>query len=170
MLFLERLHRQMLKPEAERRVWVRDTHKSYARHGVPQHDIMFNTGVLVVSPQRHNELFLHCYEGEQKARLYEQPLLSHEIIHRNLTHLISARFNWGLQEVLFLYVPEIIDLDKRSPELLEPVLKLAKYFVRRELASGYFLHFYGSMNLMKILDYGDVFGGEPLEMYVTKDG
>lgn len=131
---------------------------------------MFNTGVMVVSPQHHNELFLQCYEGEQKARLYEQPLLSHEIIRRDLAYPISNRFNWGIQEALFFYLPEIIDLDKRPPEMIEPVLQLARYFVRRELANSYFLHFYGTMGLMKVLTHEDVFGGEPLALFVEGGG
>jgi hypothetical protein len=168
MLFLERLYRLPIRPEAERRVWTSDIRKNYGIHHVPPHDVMFNTGVLVLSPQHHNELFLQCYEGEQVARLYEQPLLSHEIIQRDLAHLISVRFNWGIQEALFFYLPETIDLDKRSPEMFEPVLKLARYFVRRELANGYFLHFYGTMGLMKTLTYEDVFGSEAMDLFVDE--
>jgi hypothetical protein len=170
MLFLERLYRRPLRPDAERPAWVHDIHLSYDKHGVPRHDTMFNTGVMVVSPQHHNELFLHCYEGEQKARLYEQPLLSHEIIRRDLAYPISNRFNWGVQEALFFYLPEIIDLDERPPEMIEPVLQLARYFVRRELANAYFLHFYGTMGLMKALTHEDVFGGEPLGLFVEDGG
>jgi hypothetical protein len=170
MLFLERLYRLPIRPDAEQRAWIGDVRKNYDLHGVPQHDIMFNTGVLVLSPQHHNALFLHCYEGEQVARLYEQPLLSHEIIQRDLAHPISARFNWGIQEALFFYLPEIIDLDQRPPEMVEPVLQLARYFVRRELANAYFLHFYGTMGLMKALTHVDVFGGEPLALFVEGGG
>ena len=168
MVFLERLYRLPIRPEAEQRAWIGDVHKCYRSHHVPPHDFMFNTGVLVLSPQHHNELFLQCYEGEQFARLYEQPLLSHEIIQRDLAYLISNRFNWGIQEALFSYLPETIDLDKRPSEVVEPVLKLARYFVRRELANSYFLHFYGTMGLMKTLEYDDVFGGEALELFVDE--
>lgn len=166
MLFLERLYGLPIRPEAAGRVWATDMRKRYASHGVPKHDEMFNTGVMVASPQHHNDLFLRCYDGEQKGRLYEQPLLSHEILQRDLAHPISARFNWGIQEALFFYLPEIIDLDKRPPEIVEPVLQLARYFVRRELANAYFLHFYGTMGLMKALSHDEAFGGTAMDLFV----
>jgi len=167
MLFIERQHKTALRPEFEQNVWARSVQKNYASHRVPPHDTMFNTGVLVLSPQHHNELFLQCYEGEDfGGRLYEQPLLSHEIMQRDLSHLISCRFNWGIQEALFLYLPEIIDLDSRPPELIEPVLKLARYLVRRELQNAYFLHFYGTMGLMMTLTEEDVFGGDAVDLFL----
>ncbi len=174
MLFLERLYGLPIRPQVEREVWASDIRKQYIRHGVQEHDVMYNTGVMVVSPQHHNDLFLQCYEaevnheGDQAARLYEQPLLSHEIIERDLAHRINARFNWGVQEALFLYLPEIIDLDKRPEKTFEPVLRLACYLVRRELANCYFLHFYGTMGLMKMLGREDVFGGEALDLYLEQ--
>jgi hypothetical protein len=167
MLFLERQYKTPILPEFEQDVWARAVQKNYASHRVELHDTMFNTGVLVLSPQHHNELFLRCYEGEDfGGRLYEQPLLSHEILQRDLSHPISTRFNWGIQEALFLYLPEIIDLENQPPALVEPVLKLARFLVRRELQNAYFLHFYGTMGLMMTLTEEDVFGGDPVDLFL----
>jgi hypothetical protein len=166
MVFLERQHSVPIRPDAERDVWTRAVEKNYHSHRVPPHDIMFNTGVLVLSPQHHNDLFLQCYAGEDHGgRLYEQPMLSHEIIERDLACLISTRFNWGIQEALFLYLPEIVNLDQQPPQIVEPVLKLARFLVRRELQNAYFLHFYGTMGLMMTLTADDVFGGDPVGVF-----
>lgn len=166
MLFMERLYQARFLPTAEQIVWAAEVEKNYIDHQVPPHDVMFNTGVMVVSPQHHNELFLRCYEGDQVDRLYEQPLLSHEIIERDLAYPINSRFNWGIQEALFIYLPEIIRLKEHPPAFVEPVLKLARYLVRCELANSYFLHFYGTMNLMKRLSYEDIFGGTAVEVFM----
>ena len=170
MVFIERLYEARFLPTAEQMVWSAEVEKNYMDHKVPPHDFMFNTGVMVVSPQHHNELFLQCYEGEQVGRLYEQPLLSHEIIGRDLAHLINSRFNWGVQEALFFYLPEIITLKQRPPAFVDPVLKLARFLVRCELANSYFLHFYGSMNLMKRLSHEDIFGGTAVELFINEGG
>lgn len=170
MVFIERLYESRFVPDAEQLVWTAEVEKNYIDHKVPPHDFMFNTGVLVLSPQHHNALFLKCYEGEQVGRLYEQPMLSHEIIERGLAHLINSRFNWGLQEALFLYLPEIIRLKEYPPEYIEPVLNLARYLVRCELANSYFLHFYGSMNLMKRFSHEDIFGGTAVELFIKRGG
>jgi hypothetical protein len=171
MLFIERLYDARFLPTAEHMVWSAEVEKNYIDHKVPPHDVMFNTGVMVVSPQHHNELFLHCYEhGEQVDRLYEQALLSHEIIERDLAYVINSRFNWGIQEALFFYLPEILTLKDRPKIFVEPVLKLARYLVRCELANSYFLHFYGTMNLMKRLSHEDIFGGTAVELFTNQGG
>lgn len=158
-IFLERLYNGRIKPSAEESMWSEETDKNYNLHHVPPQPYMFNTGVMVLSPRHHNELFLSCYEGEQAGRLYEQPLLSYEIITRDLEHRISARFNWGIQEPLLLYLPEALTTSSGS-EMSEDLRRQLRFFVRRELYNGYFLHFYGSMGLMTSLSRDDVFGGD----------
>lgn len=158
-IFLERLYNGRIKPSAEELMWAEETQKHYNIHNVPPQPYMFNTGVMVLSPQHHNELFLSCYEDEQTERLYEQPRLSYEIITRGLEHRISARFNWGIQEALLLYLPEALTTDTKSP-MSDDLRRQMRFFVRRELHNGYFLHFYGSMGLMASLSREDVFGGD----------
>ena len=81
-----------------------ETREAYKQHKTPkEHDKMFNTGVMVLSPQFHDDLFLKAYEHEDFGRLYEQPILSHEIIERHIAHLVSPRFNWGMHETIHLY-------------------------------------------------------------------
>lgn len=166
MIYLERLYNAQFLPDAGDMVWEQEVRKNYRDHKVPEHDIMFNTGVLVVSPAHHRDLFLQCYEeGEDTgARLYEQPRLSHEIIERDLGHLLNTRFNWGVQETLLLYVPEILTWADQPKHLHPSIIRMAHYLVRRELQNCYFLHFYGSMNLMATLTEDDVFGGTPLDL------
>ncbi|QDO96043.1 hypothetical protein FNB15_01570 [Ferrovibrio terrae] len=169
MIYLERLHNAQFLPDAEDMVWEQEIRKNYRDHNVPEHDIMFNTGVLVVSPRHHRDLFLHCYDGEDAgARLYEQPLLSHEIIERDLGHLLNTRFNWGIQETLLLYVPEILIWDNQPKHLHPSIIRMAHYLVRRELQNCYFLHFYGAMNLMATLTEEHVFGGTPLDLLMDE--
>lgn len=169
MVFMERLYNTTFRPDAEREVWNMEVHKNYTSHKIPEHDVMYNTGVLVLSPLHHRELFLQCYEGEDSGgRLYEQPLLSHEIVERNLAHVINIRFNWGIQEALFLYVPEIITLHQQAEPLRAPAMKMAHFLVRCELRNAYFLHFYGTMGLMMTMNPQDIFGGAPLDLYLDK--
>lgn len=106
MAVLEQLHRGRFLPTAEHMLWDEEVKKHYRDHKVPERGVMGNTGVLVLSPAHHRDLFLHCYAGEDSGgRLYEQPLLSHEIFERDLAFELNARFNWGMQETLLLYVP-----------------------------------------------------------------
>lgn len=165
MIVLEQLHQAQFLPGAAQMIWEQEVLKNYRDHKVPEHDVMYNTGVLVLSPRHHRDLFLRCYEGEDSgARMYEQPLLSHEIIAGDLAHEINTRFNWGIQEALLLYVPEILRWKDQPQHLHGPIMTIAHYLVRRELQNCYFLHFYGSMNLMATLTEEHVFGGGPLDL------
>lgn len=170
MVFLEQLHAARFLPDAEHMLWDEEVKKNYRDHKVPERSVMGNTGVLVLSPAHHRGLFLHCYAGEDSgARLYEQPLLSHEIFERDLAFELNARFNWGMQEALLLYVPEILRWKAQPQHLHGPIMKMAHYLVRRELQNCYFLHFYGSMNLMATLTEENVFGGTPLDLLLEAE-
>ncbi len=169
MVLLEQLHAARFMPDAEHMIWDQEVMKNYRDHKVPERTVMGNTGVLVLSPAHHRDLFLHCYAGEDSgARLYEQPLLSHEIFERDLAFELNARFNWGIQEALLLYVPEILRWKAQPAHLQAPIMKMAHYLVRRELQNCYFLHFYGTMNLMATLTEEHVFGGTPLDLLLDE--
>jgi hypothetical protein len=171
MILLERLHGAQFRPDAGRVVWDQEVMKHYRDHGIPERAVMCNTGVLVLSPAQHRDLFRHCYAAEDSgARLYEQPLLSHEIFERDLAFELNTRFNWGIQESLLLYVPEILRWNEQPPHLQAPILQMAHYLVRRELQNCYFLHFYGWMNLMATLTEAHVFGGAPLDLLLQEPG
>ncbi|MGA2876956.1 MAG: hypothetical protein ABSE82_15665 [Nitrososphaerales archaeon] len=99
---------------------------------------MFNTGVMVLSPQEHNNLLLRTYEKEDRGRLYEQPYLSQALFAEKIFHKISSRFNWGVLELIVLYIPQfylasmsVADVKTIMPQLLN------------ELDKAYFLHFCG---------------------------
>ncbi len=169
MIYLERLYQAQFQPGAEAMVWEQEVRKNYRDHRVPEHEIMYNTGVLVLSPQHHRDLLLQCYEGEDTgARLYEQPRLSHELIERDLAWELNTRFNWGIQETLLLYVPEILTWAQQPEHLHPSIIRMARYLVRRELQNAYFLHFYGSMNLMATLTEPHVFGGAALDLLLDE--
>lgn len=162
-IYVEHLHKVRINPDYEKDMWTWEMHNLYEGHKVEKHDYMFNTGVMVLSPQHHNDLFLECYAGEHVARLYEQPKLSGELIKRNLFHVITNRFNWGIQEALIVYMPETIGMKDVPPALADALMRMTRFFVRRELANCYFLHFYGSMGVMQRLTHEDVFSRDYYE-------
>jgi hypothetical protein len=158
VIFLEKSHEIRLRPDLSKaeieELANTQTRKAYRQCNAPkEHDEMFNTGVMVLSPQHHDELFLKAYEHEDCGRLYEQPILSHEIIEHHIAQVVSPRFNWGVHETLQLYFKGT----KFIGESDDFRRQLVCYFVRAELGNAYFLHFYGSMNLMKCLTYNDIF-------------
>jgi hypothetical protein len=131
----------------------------FIKYGCGEHGgVMYNTGVIVLSPTHHSDVLRQCYSMPEKGRLYEQPALSREISMRGLAHLLSARFNWGVFESLLLYFP--VDIRKSYSGNLS--INLVAYLVRRELANAYFLHFYGCMEWLRLLSFDHVFGEEKI--------
>ncbi len=120
------------------------------------HNTMVNTGVLVVSPHHHSDLFLRSYEYDDYGILYEQPCLSHEIVTSDILNILSPLFNWGVFETLEMYWPT----EKRDQGDFRKNLEIAKYLIRRDLDISYFLHFYGAGLLMASLSYDDVFSND----------
>lgn len=144
-IYIELQYKLCLKPERTEQMWGTLTKNLYVESEVPPHTEMFNTGVMVLSPEHHNALFLDVYQHNDQGRLYEQPRLSHEIMERGLADLVPARFNWGLQETLIMYTrgwDQILDPDARR--------LILGFLVEAELAKAYFLHFYGTMDVLKL--------------------
>lgn len=143
-VFIERQNNLRLGPERTAQAWGEATKCFYQQCGLPLHTEMFNTGVMVLSPHHHNALLLDVYQHNDPGRLYEQPRLSHEIMERDLADVISPRFNWGLQEPLVMYT---WGWEQSLPD--ETLRTIIAFLVERELANSYFLHFYGTMELLK---------------------
>jgi hypothetical protein len=144
-IYLERLRGESTPPDKFDVAWRQETRMTYVSNGLPPHDEQFNTGVMVLSPQRHKDLFRSVYDSPEITRLYEQPHLSHRLLQDDLAHVISPRFNWGIIEPIRLYIQDEVIKDE------DPVVigKLVRILMRAELRNGYFLHFYGAMNLLK---------------------
>lgn len=144
LIYIERLYGVQFRADMAATAWVQEIYKQYLYEGLPEHDVMYNTGVMVLSPQHHAELFREVYKGEEHGKLYEQPRLSHEIIVRGLAQELVPRFNWGIHESLVMYTWhwDYGDVNRYGTAI--------SFLVERELDNAYFLHFYGSMGVMKL--------------------
>jgi hypothetical protein len=102
----------------------------------------YNTGVMVFTPDLHAPLLTEVYESfDQTGLRYEQIPLSYRLQHSGKLKLLSPRFNWSIHEAMKMGV-----LEGFNPDVNE-ILRL----VKNELSKCYFLHFAGSMPLMKLL-------------------
>jgi hypothetical protein len=144
LIYLERLYNVQFRADMAEMAWSQENYKQYTHDGLPEHDVMYNTGVMVLSPRHHRALFRDVYQGEEYGKLYEQPLLSHEIIVRGLAQELVPRFNWGVHESLVMYTWRWDYGDTSRYHVA------IRFLVERELDNAYFLHFYGSMAVMKL--------------------
>jgi len=112
----------------------------HAHFGLPSGQAhIVQTGVLVLSPRHHRDLFQHVYDGYDDGGVnlnYEMRPLSHEIQLRGLPHWIDQKFN---ALIWWLYL-ERAPLDAALPE-----------FLRKSYTENYFLHFAGAAHLMPML-------------------
>jgi hypothetical protein len=144
-IYFERLHNLVVDPQLAPLAWRFTEENGFSEseidgEGAP----MLNTGVLVMSPRRHNALLQAIYASESTSRLYEQPLLSREIHRAGLLAPITPRFNWVVHERRIL---DFADIDTvEHPEVARLIGHL-----KNELTKAYFLHFAGSMNIMQHL-------------------
>ncbi|MFY8095621.1 MAG: hypothetical protein ACOVN0_19245 [Niveispirillum sp.] len=119
---------------------------------IDQDIVMYNTGVLVISPTHHRDLFRNTYRNYVcRTRLYEQPALCYEMHKSGQIQEISALFNWPIILMRALYFPETLfkQLDKDSYKEMIPM-------IRKELANCYFLHFAGCMSLFSCIQDQDL--------------
>lgn len=145
-IYFERLYEMTVDSRAVEKAWAYHEGNRLAADGLPAQGVpMLNTGVMVLSPEHHNALFLEAYARDGQTRLYEQPHLSYELHRRGLIHRITPRFNWIVQEVLVLNFPGL------TTGSSEAELGAVVEYMNRELGKAYFLHFAGSMNLMRYM-------------------
>jgi hypothetical protein len=146
-IYLERLYGQSIPARNADAAWLLHNDAPFEQDGIdPKGCPMLSTGVMVVSPQHHRQLFRQCYSLEGKTRLYEQPALSDLIRRSGLMQSVSPRFNWTINEAMMLFF-------KRMPRLplLDGEMAFINAFVENEYQKAYFLHFAGSMPLMNLL-------------------
>lgn len=141
----------------------------YARFGLPpSFDEVVQTGVLVLSPHRHQSLleavYNHYEDKGSNEWHYEMRPLSYELLKANCVHWIDHRFNAIWFNIKCLHYPFLLrhsDLDYRLPvrlrRRLEETLKLSLHYRAAQMCittaflNNYFLHFAGSMLDMRIM-------------------
>lgn len=144
-IYFERLHKVVVEPQLADLAWQFTEDNGFAESEIEREGArMLNTGVLVMSPQRHNAMLKDIYASDSASRLYEQPALSHEIARRDLLTPITPRFNWVIHERRVLDFAHVETIE--HPEMPRLIAHL-----RNELSKAYFLHFAGSMNIMQHL-------------------
>jgi lipopolysaccharide biosynthesis glycosyltransferase len=144
-VYLESRLKIQLSPHNVQTSWRTAMRERYATYNTPPHDVMFNTGVLVLSPAHHNEALKSVYSYPQISQLYEQPRLSHSLLEHDLVYTLSPRYNWGIMEPIEL----IFNKGRIGDETPEFMAQIIHVIVRSQLNCAYFLHFYGAMNLLK---------------------
>lgn len=120
----------------------------HARAGLPgrgQH--ILQTGVMVLSPHHHRELFQHIYHAYEQIGGYEMNFemrpLSYEAQERGMVHWIDGRFN-----ALLVFLKMEYEFQTQSVIASAEALQA---FLSDAYARNYFLHFAGVQSWMKIL-------------------
>jgi hypothetical protein len=119
----------------------------YAAYGLSDVQETVNTGVLVLSPRHHRDLFAELYRlpGQpDPLNQYEQPFLSHALAERGLLHPLDRRFNrlW-FDEMCALY-PFLLYQDPKDPGW-ESLVHLC---VQAAYTNAYALHFAGCVQFL----------------------
>ena len=156
-VFLEVNLKVQLSPDGVDTDWHNVQRNRYRDCGLPEHDVMFNTGVMVLSPRHHNELLKSAYGAPQFCGLFEQPQLSDLLLSQDLAYVMSPRFNWGVIEPIQL----IVTTGSWGDESPEFIGQLVRFIVRAQFRCAYFLHFYGAMDLLR--RFADIPGKDPAE-------
>ena len=140
--YLERLHNVLIRLDALSLAFELHEQNIFSRYGIVNENWpMLNTGVVVLSPLHHRELFERLYEKEEKGRLYEQPYLVEAMFREGLWQELSPRFNWSVHEAYMIFRERDAGMD----------LEYLKFFLKSELDKAYFLHFCGSMPMLKLI-------------------
>jgi hypothetical protein len=143
-VYLEGKTKHKFSPREVLTTWPLAMQQTYIRHHAPPHDVLFNTGVMVLSPAHHNETLRSVYRCPQISHLCEQPQLSHRLLENDLVHVLSPRYNWGVIEPIELIFNNGAYGDE-SPQFIARIMHI---IVRSQLKAAYFLHFYGAMTLL----------------------
>jgi hypothetical protein len=142
-ILLERIQGIVIPPGQADSRWGETQNLVYTSHGIAtDRTDMVATGVMVLSPEHHRSLLEGVYAKPESGRAYEQAWLSHAILSQGLLHRLSARFNWGLWDAIWL------ERKGQWGEMNEDRLA----FVMNELDKAYFLHFYVVFEAMKALE------------------
>lgn len=119
----------------------------YGAYGLADVGDLVNTGVLVLSPAHHSDLFAQLYRlpgSPDPLNQYEQPYLSHALVQQGLLHPIDRRFNrlW-FDEMCALY-PFLL-YQKPEDSGWESLVHLC---VQAAYTNSYALHFAGCVQFL----------------------
>jgi hypothetical protein len=128
--------------------WRSLQERIYANHGLTAHPSgIIQGGVLVISPEKHGQLFRDVYDAPHKeTRQYEQVFLSHALLSADLFRQIDTRFNTVFNEKAAVEYPYLVNKDTKNYD------ELAKWAVQTQFFNSFFLHFANSIELMKYLN------------------
>lgn len=126
---------------------IQDRAAYYAAYGLDDPGEAVNTGVLVLSPAHHRDLFAEMYRlpgRPDPLNQYEQPHLSHALVSRGLLHPLDRRFNrlW-FDEMCALY-PFLLYQDPKDSGW-ESLVHLC---VQAAYTNSYALHFAGCVQFL----------------------
>ena len=113
----------------------------------------YNTGVLVLSPQRHGPLLESIYYKYTKVAFdQEQTFLNYELIQAGLIHEIDPRFNREAGAELIKHYPFLFLLDDERNAIgtFEAFDKLAAACLKVIWERSWFLHFPGAIWLQAL--------------------
>ncbi len=125
-------------------------------------DDVIQTGVLVLTPELHNDLLLNVYYNyEEKTGghwNYEMRPLFYEIVKNNLHHFIDNKFNYIFSLFKLAFYPETLEV--RNPFIyrwmrrfrLSKGPKQIKQAATIAYNNAYFLHFAGCGGEIKFID------------------
>lgn len=106
-----------------------------------------NSGVMVLSPKYHRELFRLVYMQRRDITGQEQIFLTYFSKKNDLFFEISPRFNWQMNPYINLHLNFYNPATKKGMDILPDI-------IRNELRKSYFLHFNGSRGLLQhLLDF-----------------
>lgn len=111
------------------------------------------TGVMVLSPKYHRELFEHVYYNyEEKGLNYEMRPLSYEIIKNEFAHFIDQRFNYLWLYDKVRHYPFTFE-EKKHKKLWGFIKrknkeydKFRKHCLQTAFVNSYFMHFVARSN------------------------
>lgn len=127
----------------------------YEAYGLPPRLRVVQTGVMVLEPRTHGDLFRFVYDhyDERSGNWnYEMRPLSWEIVTDGRIDWIDWRFNAVWSTVRALHHPEPLTAPSRSKARLTFWPHRMRGATTSALKSVYFLHFAGESNLMDFLD------------------
>lgn len=143
-VYFERIYHAPVHPGFEKQAWQTHEKSNFSRCDIADSEDlkMFNTGVMVLNPKHHDQLFREIYKEEEKGRLYEQPFLSRSLCKEHNYHELSPRFNWSIHEAWVLSTHHAPKRPISSDVIMD--------FINNELEKSYFLHFAGSIRILKL--------------------
>lgn len=100
-------------------------------------------GLILFSPDRHQEVFRRVYEHQYRDRLnhYEQPALGYEIISHESWELLDQRFNYLIGAHFGWY-------QRYRPWVRLSPGRQRQRWLERAMKHQYVIHFAGAMNWM----------------------